>query len=202
MEKSIQEESITTPWLMQEGEPSLWFNRFLKYYLPLGAGRTLTQAYLFYLKEENPELAAAKEESGRYINTTRSWSENARIWHWRERAEAFDRFSALDFARTVAQARNKILENSLAAAEALVSNLTNPRTGVQAAKEILDRAGIPSTHIIGHANLTPYTADDFNQAEKEVKEWEEQLRDKVIDGESRDPEPGPADAADGGADQG
>jgi len=186
METSIQEELITVPWLMQENEPSKWFNYFLMYYLPLGPGRTLTQAYIAYLKIEKPEIAEAKEASGRYINTTRNWSETARLWHWRERAEAFDRYNSVSNAQVVAKARAKLVESAEKAATALVENLTNPRLAVQAAKEILDRAGLPSAHIVGHANLTPYSADDFNKAQEEMKAWEEQLRGKVIDGTASD----------------
>jgi hypothetical protein len=182
-----KEEAIVAPWLMQEDESSTWYNRFLMYYLPLGPGRTLTQAYLRYCENENPEVAEKIKAKEHYTNVASQWSRACAQYDWRLRAEAFDRFNALEFRRYVQDARKHLIEHAQDAAETLVKNLASPRQGVVAAKEILNRVGLPSATVVGHSNITPYSADDFNRAQKELEEWENKIRDEeVIEGDVRD----------------
>lgn len=181
--------TIVAPWLRLEDEKSTWYNRFLLYYLPLGPGRTLTQAYVRYLEAENAEAAEEKKASGHSINAASHWSEMARVNDWRERADAFDRYNATDFLQRVQEAREVLVRNTKKAAQTLVSSLANPRLQVAAAKEILDRAGLPGARIVGHKQLQPYSADEFNAAQAEIRAWENKIRgEKVIDGDVRDPD--------------
>ena len=186
---SKPEEQISVPWLQLEGESGLWYSRFLLYYLPQGPARTLTQAFVKHLKAEKPELAEEKEAQGHYITAQRTWVEAARKYRWRERAEEFDRHSVMEFQQHVAEARRTLIQNAGEAAKTLVANLKNPRQGVAAAKEILNRAGLPSATIVGHTRVQPYSTDDFIRARAELENWENKIRDEVIEGEARDADP-------------
>jgi len=182
------EHEVKAPWLQQEDESPLWYQRFLLYYLPLGPGRNLTQAYIRHLKAEKPERAERLENSGRYINTSKEWSEAARKYEWMQRAVAFDTFNAIEMRQHVQEAREVLIKNTKKAAETLVNNLGHPRQGVAAAKEILDRAGLPGAHVVGHGQITPYSADDFNKAQAEIADWEQKIRGEIVEGDFREPD--------------
>lgn len=195
-----KEEAIVAPWLMLEDESSTWYNRFLMYYLPLGPGRTLTQAYLRYCENEKPETAEKIRNREYYTNASSTWSKACAEYGWRSRAEAFDRYNALEFRHHVQAARKHLVEHAKDAAETLVKNLASPRQGVVAAKEILNRVGLPSATVVGHGNITPYSADDFNKAQAEVGEWEKKIRDEeVIEGHVRDADSDEGSESDGDA---
>lgn len=182
MSDLIRTESINIVWLKQDEESDLWYRRFISYYLPLGPSRNLTRAYMKCLSVEKPEIVAAKEASGKVVNIMFTWSDNARMWHWRERADAFDLYNAGENFSYVDKARDILMRGTEAAAQALLDSLKSPRLAVAAAKEILDRGGLPGTHLVGIGHVEPYTADDLHKAEKEVAEWEKQIRgDTVID---------------------
>lgn len=184
-ELAVQEPNlIVVPWLQVENEPAMWYRRFMMYYLPLGPNRNLTRAYLKWLETEKPEKAAAKKATRAFINTSKEWSVHARKWKWRERAEAFDLHCSSEIFGYVDQARETLMKSANDAAEALVNNLTSPRLGVSAAKEILDRVGLPSTHLVGVGKIDPYSADELHRAEREVADWEKNIRGNVIDGEA------------------
>lgn len=78
------------PWERQPGEPGMWFNRFDKYYRPLGPDRNLLRAFNFY---ERMKKGMTEEEY--YPDHKRSgygatWRNRAKEWAWVERAEAWD----------------------------------------------------------------------------------------------------------------
>ena len=141
------------------------------YFLPMGPSRTLTRAFMAHLKTERPDAISLKETSNR-VKGPAQWQVMCRTWWWRERAEAYDRFSALEYATLIDKARDTLLRNANKAAEALANALSSPRLGVAAAKEILDRAGLPGQSNIGIGRLEPYTADELHKAEQEVAAWE------------------------------
>jgi len=175
---------IVAPWLQVDDEPIMWYRRFMMYYLPLGPNRNLTRAYFKWLETEKPEQAAKMKATRAFVNTSRNWSVQARTWKWRERAEAFDLHCSSEIFGYVDQARETLMKSANEAAEALVSNLTSPRLGVSAAKEILDRVGLPSTHLVGVGKIDPYSADELHRAEREVADWEKEIRGNIIDGEA------------------
>lgn len=181
MSNLVPTESIKANWLQEPGEPSLWYRRFMLYYLPLGPSRNLTRAYMKCLEAEEPEKAAKKKASKHYVNAMSNWSDKSREWKWRERAEMFDMYNVGEYLAYVDQARETLMRNAQMAAQALVANLDNPRLGVAAAKEILDRVGLPSTHLVGVGKIEPYSADDLKKAEAEVADWENKIRGRVID---------------------
>lgn len=173
----MDSDSVEIAWLQMPEEPEGWYNRFVAYYLPLGPTRNLTRAYLKFLATNNPKQLDKVNASGNIVS---GWSEHANLWHWRERADAFDLYNASESFAYVDKARNILLQGTEAAAQALVENLKSPRLAVAAAKEILDRGGLPGTHLLGVGRVEPYTADDLHKAEKEVAEWEKQIRGDIV----------------------
>lgn len=180
MNDLIRGDTVDIVWLQRDGEPTEWYRRFMSFYLPLGPSRNLTRAYLRCLESEEPEKALAKKAAKGYINTSPQWSEIARMWHWRDRAEAFDLYTASENFSYVDKARDILLQSTEAAARALVENLKNPRLAVAAAKEILDRGGLPGTHLVGVGRIEPYTADDLRKAEADVSDWEKRIRGDTV----------------------
>jgi hypothetical protein len=174
--QSTDEETLDLPWLQMENEPPQWFERFNKYYLPLGTGRTLLKAMMGYIVEEEPHKAEAWLANPR-TSASVQWSEMASAWQWRLRARAYDTIRMRGAIAQMEEARAIIIENTPKAAKALVESLENPRLAVAAAKEILDRGGLPGT-IVHENRVTPFTADELNQATREVQEWENKLLPK------------------------
>jgi hypothetical protein len=91
------------PWDRQrdEGgtlEPMFWFDRFDRFYRPVGPERSLVGAYNAWRRE-------AKKSQVVWIAS--SWQNNATKWHWKERAEAWD----------VEQRRQRFAEEEIARAE-------------------------------------------------------------------------------------
>jgi len=174
------DDSLSFPWLHMEGEPEDAYRMFKTYYLPLGPSRTLLKAFMAYLTTERPEDALKYMDNPK-MSAAPQWSFWASAWSWRARGHAHDEMTYRGAQLAVAEAREKLLASAGQAADALILSLTNPRLAVAAAKEILDRVGLPAASIIGVANLTPYTADDLEAARREVKEWEAQVKPQVID---------------------
>lgn len=166
------EEPITYAWTQQDGEPYFWFHRFITYFLPLGPGRSIIKAYETMVAAEHPEVAEARRRSKKKMNATGAWSTKARVWGWRDRAKAYDKFAFSEALAEVDKARLTLLESADKAALALVGALSNSRLVVAAAKEILDRVGLPGTTNVGVGPIDKFTADELRQAEREVDEWE------------------------------
>ena len=170
------------PWEQMDGEPQLWYRRFTSYFLVSGPGRTLYGAYELMVSTEFPsvakarKIAAAKPDAKPRAQAITSWGKVAKTWRWRERSMAFDRFTYKAASAQVDRARITLLGSANKAAEALVSALSNPRLQVAAAKEILDRAGLPGTINLGIGQIEKFTADELNQAEQEVAAWESQTQ--------------------------
>lgn len=70
-------------WDKRDQEPSLWWDRFNRFYRPQGPGRTLTQAYRAAYEEKNGKKPT---RAGYSVD----WKTKAEIWNWAERAEAWD----------------------------------------------------------------------------------------------------------------
>ena len=165
------------PWHQADGEPDFWYSRFIKYFLPQGPGRSLYKSYQLMVATEHEDVAKARKASGRKETTTsiRPWTEAASKWDWRIRSRAFDKFTYAAASANVDLARITLLESADKAAKALVDALGNARLSVAAAKEILDRVGLPGTTNVALGPIEKFTADEFRQAESEVDEWERQL---------------------------
>lgn len=165
-------DDLNVPWNQLDGEPDEVYDLFTRFYLPLGPSRTLLKAYLMFLAETQPAKSEKYAVVGK-ASADPKWSLWANGWNWRTRAQAFDSMQYTAAMATVQEARRIILENVARAAQALVDKLDDPRLGVAAAKELLDRGGLPAASVVGHANLTPFTTDDFNRASRELEEWQQ-----------------------------
>lgn len=69
-------------WDQLENEPDLWFERFSQFRL-LGPRRSMRKVYLICRKRDGKEHVEHAAPS--------NWSEKARLYHWHERAAAWDR---------------------------------------------------------------------------------------------------------------
>lgn len=173
-------EVIEYPWRQMEGEPWFWFQRFIKYFLPLGPGRSLIKAYETMVGVEFPEVAEARRlNEPKKKKATNLWSKRAREWNWRERSKAYDKFTYSEALQEVDKARVTLLRSADKAALTLVGALTNARLCVAASKEILDRVGLPGTTNVGLGPIEKFTADEFRQAESEVDAWEAQSQKQI-----------------------
>jgi len=172
----------TYPWLAMQDEPSSWYKRFATYFLPQGPGRSLLQAFILMLNTEHPDVAAARKLKNKVEHAAADhWHKASRKWNWVARARAYDRFTYSRATAVVEVARLTILENANNAANALVAALTNDRLKVAAAKEILDRAGLPGTTNIGLGPIEKFNADELHEAEKEVAEWETMMKPPSVE---------------------
>jgi prophage DNA circulation protein len=167
------EEKITEPWDRQPGEPSRWYVIFVKYYLTMGLARTVRGSYLRYLKEAEPDKYESEKA---YSTPPKHWRDMAAKWSWKERAEAFDEWQTDLSMATVEEAARKLRLAAVDAVAALVLALGTMRYSVQAAKEILDRSGIPATVRQEMAGALNLTSDDLAKATEEVKKWENEHR--------------------------
>lgn len=173
-QEESEPEEMSFPWLQQEKEPDVWYQRFHKYYLVLGHGRTLLKAMMLFLQTEHPDRYMKFLENPKQSAGT-EWSAMASVWQWRERARLYDMAAMTEAMEKVAEARRILLDNTPKAAQALVDSLLNPRTRVSAATEILDRGGVPGT-IVHEERVAPFTADELSKAQSEVSEWEQRLK--------------------------
>ena len=71
------------PWDKRKEEPSLWWDRFNRFYRPQGPGRTLTQAYRSAYEEKNGRKPTRAGYSA-------DWKNKSTMWEWQTRAEAWD----------------------------------------------------------------------------------------------------------------
>jgi len=152
-------------WERVEGETGEWYHRFSSYFLLMGPARTMQRAYNAFMAIENPGVEHNK------VTIPSSWREESVTRDWFGRADAFDA-KLFQEDGSVELARTQLKKAAFEATIALIEALTNPRYAVAAAKEILDRAGIPATqtHLI---KTTPFTADEMAAASKELEAWEQ-----------------------------
>lgn len=71
------------PWERRPEEPSLWYDRFWRYYLPMGADCSVLGAYRDY------QAAHGKYPERPYRRAPRRWYINAKAWEWDQRVEAW-----------------------------------------------------------------------------------------------------------------
>lgn len=157
-------------WDQLPGEPDKWFLKFQRYYITLGVERTVKKACEAFCAEERPERLDPATGKLPYPATPRAWSENAFKWRWKDRAMAFDRYSNNQILDTVQFALSILKDSAPDAAEALVEALSVPRTRVSAAKEILDRIGLPAVKRVESIGMQ-VTPDDVQKAREELEEW-------------------------------
>jgi hypothetical protein len=72
-------------WLRQDGEPGLWYQRFLTY-RSLGPNRSIRKVYLANQRERG----RLPEDQIKQLRLPKHWSDVAREWNWADRALAWD----------------------------------------------------------------------------------------------------------------
>jgi hypothetical protein len=159
------------PWDQVAEEPDEQYMWFHDYYLEMGYRRTIRGAHAAWVVATNPP---GSQRLGK-ADQARKWSRAAEDWEWFKRATAYDAYSQSDALTAVKQAQLNLKLATVAAVDALIKNLDNPRTGVAAAKEILDRGGIPGRTISDNITTVHISADDMAQAAREVEEWETKI---------------------------
>lgn len=76
-----------TPWNRRPQEPTSWYTRFSKYFLPQDASsRSLVEAYRRWRSAESTVAAVPYK----YTLAPDYWEDAARKWEWRERAAWYD----------------------------------------------------------------------------------------------------------------
>jgi len=156
-------------WEIQPDEPKRWYNIFVQYYLTQGLGRSVARAYRqFIADDKNITEAEAKLEP-----IEKHWVDMAAKWQWRKRSEAYDDYLTEMAMHTVAQAGLELRLSAFKAVQTLVLSLVSEKYGVMAAKEILDRAGLPATTRQEIESNVKVTADELTQAAEDAEEWEQ-----------------------------
>jgi hypothetical protein len=158
-------------WDRLPDEPLQWYRRFERYYLLHGLVRSVRRAYVYFLKETDPDkYEEVRQRSSPTLNT---WNRAAFQWKWEERADAWDAERNDELRRKVQEGSLSLKDLTLDAIEALHQALTNPRLCVSAAREILDRAGLPSVSKIEMSGRTSISADELATAAQELQRWQE-----------------------------
>jgi hypothetical protein len=157
------------PWDRMEGEPGTWYRSFRRYYITLGYLRTIRGAYLDFLKDVGDQAEAE------YARTPDEWYVMANQWNWKARADAWDDHIADSAVTAVEEAAIRLKLATVNAVDTLISALTgSERYRVNAAKEILDRGGLPATVRQEQVTNLSFTADDLARAKDELKQWEQE----------------------------
>jgi len=164
------ERDETPPWWQREDETDEWYNRFERFYLMAGPSRSLQAAYRMYVISEGGTVGNKGMKD--VIN---SWVEESRLHDWRGRSQAYDGEINHLILKRVEAARRRLQDAAPSAVQALITALDDPRHRVAAAKEILDRAGLPATTRTEIRAAVGITAEDLAAANEEVEEWEKRL---------------------------
>lgn len=159
------------PWDRLPDEPIQWYRRFERYYLLHGLIRSVRRAYVYFLKETDP--VKYEEVQQRASPTLNTWNAAAIKWKWESRADAWDAERNDELRRKVQEGSLSLKDLTLDAISALQQALTNPRLCVSAAREILDRAGLPSVSKIEMSGKTSISADELAMASQELRKWQE-----------------------------
>src|SRR4030042_558968 len=145
-------------------EPDAWYYKFLKYFVNAGAGRSVAAAYRDYCRIEHPNRLDDNDR----VNTPRIWAAMAKQYGWRERSSEYDRQYAKLTVDSVALAIEILRDAAPDAAVALVTSLDSPKTRVSAAREILDRVGVPRKTVQETVSMK-ITPEDLRKAREEAE---------------------------------
>jgi hypothetical protein len=140
-------------------EPSVWFDRFDTFYRPVGPGRTLTEAYKGWYKQNHGGQAPSR------AGYQQDWKAAFDQWEWKRRAEAWDTELHRQQIEAERDERIKMSERHMDAAKAvqalalqtiLEKGLTDPNLAIRAWRQavLVERsaAGIPD-HLVEIAEM-------------------------------------------------
>ena len=152
-------------WLPLEGETELWHQRFVRYYLSQGLNRTVAGAYRVFCRAEGRELKYSTH------GCPTNWTDMARLHEWPERARAYDRHVSAIVNDQITRASLLLKLIAPEAVIALRMGLQSPRNSVNAAREILDRAGLPAVTKTILEDGSSISSDEMAAATKDLQDW-------------------------------
>jgi hypothetical protein len=100
------------PWDRLPGEDTMWYSRFVHYYLPLGSSRSLLGAY-------NQYRLAQTDLDVTYC-TSESWRINAHKYDWEKRATAYDDWKRDEFQQRMQVLALEVMEERVSVARDLL----------------------------------------------------------------------------------
>ena len=141
------------PYEPQEGEPNIWYDRFVKFML-LGSGRSLARCYRDVINTERS--TKGRPSLPTTARCPQSWRQRARQFDWWHRAEAWDREQrrltlqkvdqtrrlAQDQAREALQIHLDLMRGELKGPDGQLTEGQNSAQRRMAADSVLDRAGV------------------------------------------------------------
>jgi hypothetical protein len=86
-EQVFEQKEPLEPWLRQKNEPAAWFMRF-KRYLDMGTKRSLRA--LVAAEPGTQKATKGTEKKLSDVSVPGSWKRASKLWHWVERAAAYD----------------------------------------------------------------------------------------------------------------
>lgn len=157
-------------WWPQPDEPDLWYYRFERFYLMQGPTRSVQSSYRLWILSEGRELGSKALK-----DVSNTWLERTRAYNWQARAMDYDGEINRRILLKVEAASRRLRDAAPLAVEALINSLGVPRYAVQAAKEILDRAGLPAVTRQEIRTQIAFSTEDLEEAREEVESWEKKM---------------------------
>jgi len=166
--------SIPIPQL--DGEPALWYDRLIHYYLPLGAGRSVYAAYKEYrLEQDGIECDSCSP----------GWYDAAKQYNWEGRARAYFDKEVTEWFANIENIRQEIKQERI---EGLLLQLRKAKRGLELKQdEGLEKE---TTAALSQANKTAvrelreeldgYSSKQVTQLDIIIKELPESLQAMLI----------------------
>lgn len=125
------------PWeqRIDEGEPDLWYGRFVKF-MRLGTKRSVNAVLQKEVKK--------KQEKTR-TNAGPEWYEAAKQWNWTNRARDYDEFQRAEEDRIIADEKEKVLRSGYALLHKRVKTLDRLTRKLERWEKNDDKIWIPET---------------------------------------------------------
>ncbi len=98
-------------WDRRKGEPSLWYGRFVEFYLGAGEERTLLGAYKTFRARHAVGTGAALNPH--ILQPSSQWKGQCAAWGWVKRAQAYDAHQAVQAQKARAAVVRKTNEKHL-----------------------------------------------------------------------------------------
>ncbi len=103
----MEDERKSWEQMIDEGEPALWYGRFVKF-MRLGSKRSVNTVYA---KEQK---TTKNNEKQRELNAPGEWYDIEKEWKWKERARDHDEYERVEEDRIIAEEREKVLRSGYA----------------------------------------------------------------------------------------
>jgi hypothetical protein len=111
-DSSVVATSGKQAWDRLPGEDTMWYSRFLYYYIPLGSSRSRLAAY-----NDWRARTAGKDSIS---STPASWDKAARRYNWKQRATAYDDWKREEFQQRMQVLALEVMEERVSVARDLL----------------------------------------------------------------------------------